>query len=219
MAQIIVRNLEEGLKAQLAMYAKQHGHSMEEEVRQIIRNSLSRRKSGFGTRVAKRFAKNGVEGDLQRIPAEPLRNPFGEWSMFILDTNIVSELIKIQPEPKVVEWLDHIDDELIWTTSITAYEIQYGIMQLPAGKKRKQLKSDFDDMLRIDYRNRIIAFDAAAAIAAGKIAGTLKASGTNISALDIQIAGIVTVKGATLVTRNTKDFQHSGVRSVNPWIC
>jgi plasmid stability protein len=78
MAQIIVRNLEEGLKAQLAMYAKQHGHSMEEEVRQIIRNSLSRRKSGFGTRVAKRFAKSGLENELPRLPVEPLRNPFSE---------------------------------------------------------------------------------------------------------------------------------------------
>jgi hypothetical protein len=139
--------------------------------------------------------------------------------VFILDTNIVSELIKLQPSPEVLEWLDHISEELIWTTSITAYEIQYGIMQLPKGRKRQQLQSDFNDMLRIDYRNRVIEFDDNAAIAAGEIAGSLKASGKNISPLDIQIAGIVRIRGATLVTRNTKDFQHSNIPFVNPWSC
>lgn len=76
MAQIIVRNLDNTLKAQLVMYAKQHGHSMEEEVRQILRESLAKKASGLGSRIAGRFRASGLDQEIPEFKGQPLRNPF-----------------------------------------------------------------------------------------------------------------------------------------------
>lgn len=137
--------------------------------------------------------------------------------MILLDTNVLSALMRSVPEPAVVEWLDSQPAESIWTTSITVFEIRTGINLLEHGRRRTQLDDTFTQVLDGDLGGRIQAFDQAAALIAGTIAADQQRAGRTVEIRDVQIAGIATARRAALATRNVRHFEGTGVNLVNPW--
>ena len=137
--------------------------------------------------------------------------------MILLDTNIFSALMQKQPDGKVMEWLDRMDAELLWTTVISVYEIRNGIGLMASGKKQRQLAEAFETLLRQDFRHRVIELEINAALAAGELAASSKRAGCNIGSRDLLIAGIAVHHGATLATRNVKDFEHARIPLINPY--
>jgi toxin FitB len=137
--------------------------------------------------------------------------------MIILDTNVLSALMRQTPDPEVVAWLDRQPRTSIWTTSITVVEARFGLQILPAGKRRSSLMQSFDLLLdKIDHR--IAPFDSEAAEHASELMTSRHKNGRPVELRDTMIAGIVVARHATLVTRNTTHFEDSGIRVVNPWI-
>lgn len=137
--------------------------------------------------------------------------------MIILDTNVVSALMRDEPDPSVVAWLDGLPPESIWTTSITVFEVRLGLEILAAGKRRRQLEEAFAKALEEDFEGRVLPFDQSAAQAAGRISAERRRVGRTIEIRDVQIAGIVSVRKATLATRNTRHFQGCGLVLDDPW--
>ena len=137
--------------------------------------------------------------------------------MILLDTNVVSALMRREPEPVVVAWLDEQPAESIWTTSITVFEVQTGLELLHPGRRRQQLEDTFAQLLADELQGRVQSFDQPAAIAAGRIAAERQRAGRTIELRDVQIAGITAVRRATLATRNTRHFEDLDIDLVNPW--
>jgi len=137
--------------------------------------------------------------------------------MILLDTNVVSALMRQDPEPVVVSWLDDQPAESIWTTSITVFEVRTGLELLKPGRRRQQLERAFDELLAEDFEGRVQPFDQAAALAAGSIAAKRQSVGQTLEIRDIQIAGIATARKAILATRNLRHFDGLGIDLVDPW--
>jgi toxin FitB len=137
--------------------------------------------------------------------------------VIVLDTNVVSALMRDEPDPVVAAWLDGLPPESVWTTSITVFEVRLGLEILAAGKRRRQLEEAFAMALEEDFEGRVLPFDQSAAQAAGRIAAERRRVGRTIEIRDVQIAGIVSVRKATLATRNTRHFEGCGVVLDNPW--
>ena len=138
--------------------------------------------------------------------------------MTILDTNVLSELMKPAPSSKVTQWIRSRGPARdLCLTTITVAEILFGIELLPKGKRRDSLLADVEATFAADFAGRILPFDEAAARAFPPIAAARRQRGRPISVLDAQIAAIAKANGATLATRNTADFEGCGVRLVNPW--
>ena len=137
--------------------------------------------------------------------------------MIVLDTNVVSALMRREPEPVVVEWLNGLPPESIWTTSVTVFEVRLGLELLAEGKRRRQLEESFSRMLEEDLEGRVLSFDQAAAQAAGRIAAERRRAGRTVEIRDVQIAGIVSMRKATLATHNTRHFEGCGLVLVDPW--
>jgi hypothetical protein len=137
--------------------------------------------------------------------------------MIVLDTNVVSELLRPAPAPQVEAWLAAQDGAAVFFTSIGAAELRHGVAILPAGRRRSGLAKAIDDMLEEDFRERILAFDRAAARAYAAIAAARRAAGRPIGALDCQIAAIARAHGAAVATRNAADYAGCGIDIVNPW--
>lgn len=137
--------------------------------------------------------------------------------MIVLDTNVVSALMRHEPEPAVVAWLDGLPPESIWTTSITVFEVRLGLEILAEGRRRRQLEDAFSQALAEDLEGRILPFDVAAAQAAGRIAAERRQIGRTVEIRDVQIAGIVQARKGTLATRNTRRFEGCGLVLVDPW--
>ena len=137
--------------------------------------------------------------------------------MIVLDTNVISALMKTVCEPTVVAWLDAQPSQSIWTTSVCVFEIRYGLNILPPGKKRQVLQDTFEQALQQDLEGRILDFDAVAAREAATLAAQLRAAGQSVEIRDVQIAGIVIARRGTLATRNTRHFANTRVPLVNPW--
>ena len=137
--------------------------------------------------------------------------------MIILDTNVVSALMRQVPEPPVVEWLDRQPAESVWITSVTLFEARLGIALLPAGRRRRTLQAGFEKLLGEDLENRILAFDADAAAEAATLAARRQRTGRPVDFRDTQIAGIALARRATLATRNARHFSDLEVPVVDPW--
>ncbi len=137
--------------------------------------------------------------------------------MIILDTNVFSEIFKPSPSDAVVRWLDAQDRLNIFLTAVTLAEVLYGLELLPSGKRRIRLSAAIHEVFSQDFHDRILPFDEEAARAFATIAAQRSASGRPISQMDAMIAAIASSRRATLATRNTADFEHSGVSTVNPW--
>lgn len=137
--------------------------------------------------------------------------------MIILDTNVLSALMRDNPEQSVVVWLDAQPGESIWITSITLFEAKMGIGLLPKGRRRRGLEAAFDRLLEEDLSNRVLDFDRYAATGAAELAAARQKAGRPVDIRDTQIAGIALARQATLVTRNIKHFQGVNLKLVNPW--
>ena len=137
--------------------------------------------------------------------------------MTILDTNVVSELLKPTPSDRVVRWLEAQPAPRLFTTTITVAEILYGVELLPTGKRRTGLRKAIEAIFSEDFDGRILPFDFEAARAFSTIAAARRAMGRPMSQHDAQIAAIGSSRGAALATRNTRDFADCGVTLLNPW--
>ena len=137
--------------------------------------------------------------------------------MILLDTNVLSGLMRREPEAQVVAWLDAQPSQSIWTTSITLFEVEFGIELLPASRRREELQTAFALVLEEDLENRVVPFDRRASKEAGRLAAQRRQAGRPVEIRDVQIAGITLARNATLATRNQRHFEDLGVRLVNPW--
>jgi toxin FitB len=137
--------------------------------------------------------------------------------VILLDTNVVSALMRRDPEPAVVAWLDDQPAESIWTTSITVFEVRTGLELLKPSRRRQQLERAFEGLLADELDGRVQSFDEPAALAAGSIAAKQQSAGRTVEIRDVQIAGIATARKAILATRNTRHFEGLGIILVDPW--
>ncbi len=137
--------------------------------------------------------------------------------MIILDTNVVSELMKAAPAGRVLGWIAAQPASALYTTSITQAEILHGLALLPTGKRRNALESAAEAMLREDFAGRILPFGSDAALAYARIAADRRRAGRPISHFDAQIAAIARSAGAAIATRNVADYDRCGVKILNPW--
>jgi len=137
--------------------------------------------------------------------------------MIILDTNVLSALMRTVPEALVVAWLDHQPAESVWVTSITLFEARLGLGLLPSGRRRQTLETAFARLLKEDLENRVLDFDGAAAIEAASLAAARQKNGRPVDMRDTQIAGIAIARRATLATRNVRHFADLKISIVDPW--
>ncbi len=137
--------------------------------------------------------------------------------MIILDTNVLSELMRPKPSASVLAWIAKQPEAELSTTSITEAEIFYGIEVLPKGKRREHLTMAAEAVFTEDFSGRVYGFDSAAARAFSKIASSRRTSGRPISHPDAQIAAIAKTKRAKVATRDVKGFERCGVDVVDPW--
>lgn len=137
--------------------------------------------------------------------------------MIILDTNVISALMRPDLDAGVVAWLNQQPALLIWTTTINVLEIRTGLLLMPVGRRQGELFARFETLLSDILDDRILAFDRDAAEHAAKITAYHAKVGRNIEVPDNQIAGIALSRNATLATRNTKDFADVGLKLINPW--
>lgn len=137
--------------------------------------------------------------------------------MILLDTNVLSALMRREADSTVVAWLDAQPPESIWTTSITVFEIRFGLEILAKGRRRKALEEAFASALDEDFDGRVLAFDQAAAEAAAAIAARRREAGRPVEIRDVQIAGITAARKATLATRNIRHFEGAGIALIDPW--
>ena len=140
-----------------------------------------------------------------------------EVELIVLDTNVVSELLRPAPAGQVEAWLSAQNSSTVYFTSVGEAELRHGLATLPAGKRRTALSKAIEGMLEEDFHDRILSFDRAAARAYAAIAAVRRAVGRPISQFDCQIAAIARVNEAAVATRNTSDFEKCGIALINPW--
>jgi predicted nucleic acid-binding protein len=136
--------------------------------------------------------------------------------VIILDTSVLSALMRDEPDPAVVTWLDAQPTKSVWTTAITIFEARTGLELLDPSRRRQRLESAFTQLLAQDLDGRVLAFDSAAADASGIVVAKSQRAGRTIEIRDAQIAGIALARKATLATGNVRHFKDLGVRLVDP---
>ncbi len=136
--------------------------------------------------------------------------------MIVLDTNVVSELMRPAPSPAVEGWVRGCDGSMLYTTSVTLAEVGYGIARLPEGDRRALLEAAAEAVFSA-FPERVLAFDATAARRYGQLVHQRDRVGAPITGFDAQIASICRAHGASLATRNTMDFEDTGIELIDPW--
>jgi toxin FitB len=137
--------------------------------------------------------------------------------MIVLDTNVVSSLMRDHPDAKVADWLDRLPESSVWLTAISIFELRYGIEILAAGRRRRQLEHEFARVVDTDLQGRILPFDNEAAAAASLIAAARRKTGRPSEARDTMIAGIVVAQRADFATRNVRHFRDLSINVIDPW--
>ena len=137
--------------------------------------------------------------------------------MIILDTNVISEFMRDNPEQVVADWLDAQDLRSLYTTTVNVMELHYGIHKLPEGKRKTGLWEVLEFTLPKLFADRELKFDRHAAEVTAKIAAETRARGMNIKTADLQIAGISIANGFTVASRDTLPFIETGAALINPW--
>jgi len=136
----------------------------------------------------------------------------------ILDTNVLSELMRAQPDPMVLSWFSGQTDTQFYTTAITKAEILLGIALLPAGKRRDMLADAAEKMFQEDFSGNCLPFDESCTVLYAAVVANRRRSGFSMTTEDAQIAAIALSHNLPLATRNTKDFLHiDGLMLYNPW--
>jgi toxin FitB len=137
--------------------------------------------------------------------------------VIVLDTNVLSELMRPSPAPAVERWVGAQPSSSLFTTTVTQAEILYGVALLPRGRRRKALEDAVEAMFEEDFAERVLPFDGAAAHAFAQIAADRRRAGKVIAQLDAQIAAIARARDAAIATRNVKDFEGCGAELFDPW--
>jgi predicted nucleic acid-binding protein len=138
--------------------------------------------------------------------------------VILLDTNVISEVMKVAPSDTVLDWLNDQKSNGLYISTITIGEIEYGLRILPASKRRQELREKFERFIALAFSQRVFAYDEAAARTYGEIMGYRKETGRPMSVPDGQIAAIARTKGCAVATRNTRDFHGCGVDLIDPFI-
>jgi predicted nucleic acid-binding protein len=137
--------------------------------------------------------------------------------MIVLDTNVVSELMRDKPDRKVESWVGSQPASGLFITTITEAELRYGVAILPQGRRRDSVSAAMEAMLSEEFAERVLPFDGSAAVAYAAIAAGRRRAGRPIGQFDAQIAAIAHSRGAALATRNAADFDGCGIDVLNPW--
>lgn len=135
---------------------------------------------------------------------------------YLLDTCILSEPFKRQPNPQVLAWLRSVDQSALYTPALVLGEMRKGVAKMPASARREMLEKWLVDYRRF-YSDNIVAFDADIAMTWGELVGRLQLAGISLPVIDSQIAATAICRGMTLVTRNVRDMQATGVQVINPF--
>lgn len=137
--------------------------------------------------------------------------------MILLDTNVLSECFRPQPDSAVLYWLSRQPRASLFTATMVEAELLYGVQLLPESERKVQLLQAVQAIFNEDFAGRVLSFDREAAQAYAVIASVRKKASKPISQIDAMIASVAQTRGATLATRNTKDFVDCGLVLVNPW--
>lgn len=137
--------------------------------------------------------------------------------MLVLDTNVISELMRPVPDAAVVGWVGQRPGGSLFTTTVTEAELRFGLALLPAGTRRKRLFAAFETMMTEDFAGRVLPFDQSAARIYAEIMADRRQSGRPMAQFDGQIAAIARSRDAGLVSRNDRDFIDCGIEVFNPW--
>ena len=138
-------------------------------------------------------------------------------SGFLLDTNCISEIVRVKPEQRVAEWIEAADESLLYLSVLTLGEIRKGVAGLSPGKRRMQLEAWLEVELRARFSGRILPIDAAVADRWGSLAAEAKRKGTPLSTIDSLLAATALHHNLTIVSRNVSDFTSTQVPVLNPW--
>jgi toxin FitB len=136
--------------------------------------------------------------------------------MIVLDTNVVSELMRATPSPVVLTWVSGFPSDELYTTAVTVAEIRCGIARLPEGRHREALRQAANEVFGA-FAGQVLPFDLAAANTYADVVAHRDGLGNPIDGFDAQIAAVCRVHVAILATRNTKDFTETGIAVVDPW--
>ncbi|MCP3797930.1 type II toxin-antitoxin system VapC family toxin [Allokutzneria sp. A3M-2-11 16] len=137
--------------------------------------------------------------------------------MIVLDTNVVSELMRQVPDDTVVRWVDRYPADEVFITAVTVAELVYGVARLPGGHRKTVLAAKVFELLTEDLQGQVLPFDGASAEYYGEIVAARERQGRPISMADAQIAAVCRRFTACLATRNTKDFVGTGISLLDPW--
>mgnify|MGYP000994373250 CR=1 FL=1 len=136
---------------------------------------------------------------------------------YLLDTNVISELIAKQPNDQVLQWLDQLDPESVYLSVITIGELRKGIEKLAESRRKDELHIWLTDELLVRFGNRILALDIDVMLVWGELVGRFERRGRPLAAIDSLIAALALTHSCSLVTRNEADFKDVGVKIINPW--
>lgn len=137
--------------------------------------------------------------------------------MIVLDTNVISELARQVPDPGLLAWLDSLESSEVATTAITAAELRYGVARLPDGHRKRELTAVIRGIVTEDFHGRVLPFDERASVRYADIVANRERIGRPVGVADAQIAAICRDLGSVLATRNTADFDETGIELINPW--
>jgi toxin FitB len=137
--------------------------------------------------------------------------------VFLLDTNILSAVMGTRPAPEVANWMTRQPADLLFTAAVCQAEILSGIAVLPKGRRREALEMAALSMFREDFAGRILPFDSDAAVIYGELFALRRSAGRPAAIADLMIASIARVHGASVVTRDTGDFESCGLALIDPW--
>jgi toxin FitB len=137
--------------------------------------------------------------------------------IYLLDTNVVSEWVKPEPAPTVVEWLSGVDEEGAFLSVVSLAELRRGVDLLEAGRRRQRLEKWLSEDLAARFHGRILAIDILVADAWGRLTARASRAGRTLGTMDGFVAATAAAHGLTLVTRNVRDFERLGVEVFNPW--
>jgi tRNA(fMet)-specific endonuclease VapC len=138
--------------------------------------------------------------------------------MYLLDTNVISELIAKQPEIRVIQWMQSTDEDLLYLSVITIGEIKKGIEKLPAAPRKEVLATWLQNDLPERFQHRLVPLDIDILLKWGELTARLETAGNPLPAIDSLMAASALQRELILVTRNTRDFVATGVPTLNPWI-
>lgn len=138
--------------------------------------------------------------------------------MILVDTNVISETLRQQPDPAVVRWMDTQSIETLYLSAVTVAELRYGIAVLPEGRRRQVLHSGLEQSVLPLFEGRILPFDGATAESYAELMAAARRRGRGVSAADGYIAATAHAAGLMVATRDTSPFEAVGLAVVNPWL-